>query len=372
VNELAELGAGGFAWLRPDGTGFVTSGVAHSLDPRDMDELAGRFGDTAIAVGALPFRGDDMLAVPARVATLGRDGRTARFEFGTPRTWIEPPRPPSAMHHVPRRFTIEARQDLSSWDAAVAAALGAIESGALEKVVLAREVAIEADTPFALGAIVERLRATQPGCFVYAHGGFAGASPELLVRRCGTTVTSRPMAGTVARLDDPAADDAAIAGLCASRKDDVEHRLVVDAVREVLAPLCDALRVGEPEARRFTTVTHLTTAIEGRLRDADTTAADLALRLHPTPAVGGAPRAAALELIERLEPFDRGRYGGPVGWIGAHGDGEFAVALRCAQIDGARARLLAGAGIVAGSDPDAEWIETQAKLEPMLRVLVRP
>ncbi len=372
AERLGDLGPDGFAWLRADGSGFVTSGVAARITPAEAAELASRFGVDAIAVGALPFDGDGELVVPARVARFARDGETTRFELGTQGSWIVAPRRLSLVHRVPRRFTLEARQDLSAWDAIVAAALAAIDRGGLEKVVLAREVVVEADTPFEVPTILDRLAATQPGCFVYADAGFVGASPELLVRRRGLSVTCRPMAGTIARHEDPDDDEAAIARLCSSRKDDVEHRLVVDAVRAVLSTRCDSLTVGEPEPRRFTTVTHLTTTIEAALRDPQTSALDLARELHPTPAVGGSPRAAALATIARLETFDRGNYGGPVGWLDANGDGEFAVALRCAQISGGRARLLAGAGIVEGSDPDAEWTETQAKLEPMLRALVRP
>jgi menaquinone-specific isochorismate synthase len=238
--------------------------------------------------------------------------------------------------------------------------------------VLAREVTVEADAAFDLRDVLDRLTRTQPGCYVYAHDGFVGASPELLVRREGSRVTSRPMAGTAPRHEDPAADERAVAALQASSKDDLEHRLVVDWVRDTLALCTTALEVGDPIPERFTTVTHLTTTIHAELTDTGLTALDLALALHPTPAVGGSPRAAALDAIQRLEPFARGSYGGPVGWVDAAGDGEFAVALRCADIDGHRARLFAGAGIVAGSDPDLEWAETQAKLEPMLRCLVRP
>ncbi len=194
-----------------------------------------------------------------------------------------------------------------------------------------------------------------------------------LVRRTGREVVSRPMAGTTPRRDDPHADDDAVAALIDSNKDDREHRLVVDAVLSALAPSVSSIEVGDPVAERFTSVTHLTTTIIGALHaQSSANAWELAQALHPTPAVGGSPRDAALATIARLESFSRGNYGGPVGWVDANGDGEFAVALRCAEIDGVRARLLAGAGIVDGSDPDLEWAETQAKLEPMLRCLVRP
>ena len=273
---------------------------------------------------------------------------------------------------IARRFTVEARQGLDEWDAMVTSALALVETHELEKVVLAREVFVEADAPFEPATIIERLRATQPGCIVYAAAGFVGATPEVLVRRTGRDVVSQPMAGTVPRAASPEEDRRSIARLESSVKESREHRLVVDAVAGELARWCDDVVVGDPEPVRLTSVTHLTTRVSGTLRHRDASALDLALALHPTPAVNGSPRAAAFAAIDRLEPFDRATYGGPVGWVDARGDGEFAVAIRGATLDGHRARLLAGAGIVAGSDPDAEWAETQAKLEPMLRALVRP
>lgn len=361
-----------FVWRRPDGSGFTTSGVAAIVTPDEVDTLADRFGARALAVGALDFSGPWTLSVPARVTHFGTDGTGVSYDLGDPSQWQLAPDEPAEIVRLPRRFVIEAVQDLSDWDHAIAAALMEIDDATIEKVVLAREVTVEADAPFVIRDVLDRLSRTQPGCYVYGDGGFVGATPELLVRRDGPTVTSRPMAGTTARREDPVDDDDAVASLIQSSKDDLEHRLVVDAVRAALQPLVEALEVAAPTAERFTTVTHLTTAIAGRLREPRPNALDLALALHPTPAVGGSPTKAALATIERLETFSRGRYGGPVGWVDARGDGEFAVALRCAQIAGATARLLAGAGIVDGSDPDLEWAETQAKLEPMLRCLVRP
>jgi isochorismate synthase len=251
----------------------------------------------------------------------------------------------------------------------VTAALREIHTGALDKVVLAREVHITADAPFDLAGVLALLRAEQPGCFVYADRGFAGATPELLVRRRGAEVTCRPMAGTVPRGADAAATAARLA---ASRKDGHEHAVVIAAVREELTRWCSDVRITGPATATFADLTHLVTHVAARVRDSETSALTLATALHPTPAVAGTPRPRALELIEQLEPTRRGKYAGPVGWVNANGDGEFAVALRCAAIDGNVARLHAGAGIVAGSEPDAEWDETSVKLEPMLRALVRP
>jgi isochorismate synthase EntC len=175
------------------------------------------------------------------------------------------------------------------------------------------------------------------------------------------------MAGTVRRGATPEEDAALTAGLRRSVKEAEEHRLLVEAVVAALAPVCAAPpAAGEPDVVRFPTVSHLATRVSGVLRRPAPSALALAGLLHPTPAVGGLPRAEALATIAALEGFDRGLYAGPVGWVDAAGDGEWAVALRGAQLDGPRARLVAGAGIVAGSDPEAEWAETEVKLRPML------
>jgi len=243
--------------------------------------------------------------------------------------------------------------------------LRAIDDDRVRKVVLAREVRVRADAPFDVVPVLARLRRTQPGCFVFADGGFVGATPELLVSRRDVDVTCRPMAGTVARDVDAAA-------LLGSRKEGFEHDEVAAAVVRELRDRCTGVAASEPVTASFADVTHLVTHVHGRLRDHATSALDLARALHPTPAVAGTPRDEALHMIRQLEPTARGNYAGPVGWVDGIGDGEFAVALRCAALDGCSARLHAGAGIVAGSDPAAEWEETSVKLEPMLRALVRP
>jgi menaquinone-specific isochorismate synthase len=368
----------GFAWLT-DGSGFVTSGVAARVRAGDVDRvLAGmevddpvaRAGTGAIAVSALPFHdasaGD--LVIPASVAGVDADGSAWRTEIGTTPPLASSATPP------PTRFSVEGRVSRAEWTSQVHAILDAVDAGDLAKAVLAREVVVHADAPFDTRVVVGRLRATQGGCVVFAADGLVGATPELLVRRQGAIVTSRPMAGTIPRGATDAGDSAAEAALAASVKDGLEHRLVVDAVVDGLrAGDVDVTTVRGPDVARLATVSHLATTIAGTVEPQSARSAlDLALRLHPTPAVGGAPQDFALAMLEDIETFDRGRYAGPVGWVDAHGDGEWAVALRCAELDGSTARLVAGAGVVAGSDPDAEWAETQAKLEPMLRVLVQP
>ncbi len=374
---LHSLGTGGFAWLQADrgaGSGFVTAGEVARVAPADVTELLARVdvddrvslpGTGAIAVGALPFdpAAGGELVVPARVYGVGPDGRPWATEIGPAAV------APVARVDAPTRFEVRAVDTRDGWGGAVEAILREIAAGRVEKVVLAREVVVEADEPFALPSVLGRLRAQQPGCYVYAAGDLVGASPELLVRRTGSVAESRPMAGTVAR----DAGDAAVAALAESVKDAAEHQFVVDAIVDALRDRCRSLDIAvTPEIARFSSVAHLVTPIRAVLSDPAPSALELARLLHPTPAVGGTPRAAALALIRELESRDRGRYAGPVGWVDARGDGEWAVALRGAEVHGATAVLRAGAGIVAGSDPASEWAETEAKLEPMLRALVRP
>ena len=387
-DPLAGFEPGGFAWLR-QGSGLATSGVAArlrvSLDDApgrvaallagiDSDDPLGLPGTGPLVVGALPFAPGRVgeLIVPALVTGRTRDGRAWVTETGPAAV---PPRPAAPAAREPSRFAVDPTSGRDEWMSAVEAALARIADGPLAKVVLAREVVIEADRPFAVAAVVDRLRHLHRSSFTYASGGFVGASPELLVRRRGDRVISQPMAGTVPRGETVSDDRRLSRRLESSAKDLSEHRLVVDAILAALGPMCRSLYAGDgPEVVRLATVSHLATTVTGRLHPAEPapTALDLARLLHPTPAVGGLPRSSALAAIAALERFDRGLYAGPVGWVDSRGDGDWAVALRCATLHGASARLAAGAGIVAGSDPATEWTETQAKLEPMLHALVRP
>jgi menaquinone-specific isochorismate synthase len=367
---LAHFDPDGFAWLH-DGGGIVAAGVAARVPVDDVasvlasvavDGTVGVPGTGPLAVGALPFDpgAPADLVVPALVVT--RRERTYV-------TRIAAVSPTGSASAAPTRFVVEAPRTPEQWRAMVERALAHIAEADVEKVVLAREVLVEGDAAFDVGAIVRRLVSQQPGSFVYATEGFVGASPELLVRRAGLTVESRPMAGTA--IAD--GDAETLRHLAESVKDQREHRYVVDAIAEGLGPVCRELEIGAvPDIAVFGHVAHLATRFRGQLLAPAPSALDLARLLHPTPAVGGTPTARAVELVRELEGFDRGRYAGPVGWVDADGNGEWAIALRGAELDGARARLVAGAGIVAGSDPDDEWAETQAKLEPMLRALVRP
>lgn len=263
----------------------------------------------------------------------------------------------------------------------VEAAVSTIQGSILDKVVLARAVDIAFDPPVDPRLVAARLidlSATRDGFIAELtpagrRGHFlVGSSPEVLVRRRGNRVRSFPLAGSAPRYrDDPAADRAAAAGLQDSQKDLDEHRFVVEHIRGVLAPLCNELRIPErPVLEKTSEMWHLATPIEGVLKDPAPTALDLALRLYPTPAVCGTPQAAAEALITTAES-DRGFYAGAVGYTDAAGDGEYMVAIRCAEVngDGTRARAWAGGGLTADSDPQAELDETTAKLRTIMRAL---
>lgn len=251
------------------------------------------------------------------------------------------------------------------WLESVAAAISLIEDGDAEKIVLARDYALWSKTPFDPIQLLTRLEARFEDCHVFRVDGLIGASPELLVRRRGRLVSSQALAGSAPRSDDPVEDERLGKELLASDKDLREHASAAVSVGRVLGEICERLeREADPSLLRLANVQHLGTRFEGRLAH-PMSALEIAGRLHPTAAVGGTPTQVAVDLIRCLEHMDRGRYAGPVGWMDADGDGEFAIALRCAEISGARARLFAGAGIVEGSLPEAELEETRIKLLAM-------
>lgn len=251
------------------------------------------------------------------------------------------------------------------WLEAVAEAIDLIDRGEAEKVVLARDYALWSKTPFDPIRLLTRLEDRFPDCHVFRVDGLVGASPELLIRRTGSMVASQALAGSAPRSEDAVEDERLGKELLASDKDLREHASAAASVGRVLGELCERLeRDATPSLVRLANVQHLGTRFSGRLAE-PISALELAGRLHPTAAVGGTPTQVAVELIRTLEQMDRGRYAGPVGVVDANGDGEFAIALRCAEISGARARLFAGAGIVAGSFPEAELEETRIKLLAM-------
>ncbi len=264
-------------------------------------------------------------------------------------------------------------QTPDDYAAAVARALAAIAAGEVEKVVLARDLVGRAPADADLRRVVARLAASYPDTWTYAVDGVVGASPETLVTASRGTVTARVLAGTAPRGDDSEADAAAALALVTSDKDQDEHRYAVRSLVRTLRPHVSALAASdEPFLLKLPNVWHLATDVEATLAG-DASTLDLVAALHPTAAVAGTPTEAASAVIRRLEPFDRGRYAGAVGWVDAYGDGEWAIALRCAQFtrdaDATSVTAHAGAGIVAGSIPEAETVETRVKFRPIVDAL---
>ncbi|MGY2083806.1 isochorismate synthase [Blastococcus sp. SYSU DS0539] len=262
---------------------------------------------------------------------------------------------------APRLRYADGALDPASWCAAVAAAVTRIDAGELEKVVLARDLLVSSDVPLDPRRMLRRLAARFPGCWTFAVDGLLGATPELLLRRTGRQLSSRVLAGTAPR-GAGAEDERLAAALMGSGKDRAEHALAVDSLVRALEPYCRELTApAEPELLTLANVRHLATDVVGTQRGS-AGLLELVGAVHPTAAVCGTPTPDAAALIGELEGMDRGRYAGPVGWIDAAGDGEFGLALRCAELVGDDgARLFAGCGIVAGSDPAAELAETQSK-----------
>ncbi|HET7489204.1 MAG TPA: isochorismate synthase [Acidimicrobiales bacterium] len=382
VDLLDFAGDDGLLFAR-EGVGLAGRGVALRVDAADAAEVlagiptvdeVGLPGCGPVAIGALPFdrSAPATVVVPAVVVGRSPDGTAWRTTVSSG---------PSAAGEVaagprtrpPDDFRLTAARPHEEWLDVVAGAVAAIGAGRFRKVVLAREVTVEANRPIRAGDVLGRLRALYPSCMLFSVDGFVGASPELLVARTGDQVRSQPMAGTIPRSGEPAADARLAAALLDSEKEREEHALVVEEVAAALAPWCRALDVpAEPSIVPLRNVSHLGTLLTGRLAEGAPSALGLALALHPTPAVGGTPTDEALAWIAAVEGLDRGRYAGPVGWVDARGDGEWAVGVRSAELDGNRARLFAGVGVVADSVPEDELAETQLKLQALLAAVVRP
>ena len=394
VPEVAVAAAGGrgaVAWIR-DGDCFVGWGEAARLDAGVGDDRFARAegwwrqlvaearvsdpiaapGSGPVAFASLTFdarSAGSVVVVPA-VLVARREGRSWVTVAGrgsapvVPDLAVQPP--PRSTERI--RYAGSSMPDLH-WLEAVATAVERIRAGALDKVVLARDHAVWAREPFDARVLLQRLAQRFPDCFTFLCDGLVGATPELLVRRLGRRVESIVLAGSARREAEAAADADVGAALLASAKDRSEHEMAAASVAEVLTPRCEELAVDEePWLLRLANVQHLATRFRGELRATDGRVASafaLVAALHPTAAVGGTPTAAAVALIRELEGMDRGRYAGPVGWVDARGDGEFGIALRCAELSGARARLFAGSGIVAASLPEAELEETRLKLRAM-------
>jgi menaquinone-specific isochorismate synthase len=367
------------------GTDRFTAGekwLRELFDRARVTDEVGLPGTGAVAFGSFTFDAScegSVLVVPKVV--LGRDGHG--------KAWMTTiGDEPAAMPGVPgfrlrslspaplcSPGTIrwhDGSQPAPLWERAVAAAVDRIVAGQLQKVVLARDLYATADIPIDQRVLLRRLAARYPDCYTFACAGLVGATPELLIRRRGLEVSSLVLAGTAPRGATPDEDAALATDLLRSAKNTEEHAYAAASVREVLEPLCDELTLPErPGLLRLANVHHLGTRVHGRLSATarERTALGLAGSLHPTAAVGGTPTETAIELIRELEHMDRDRWAGATGWVDADGNGEWGIALRSAHVTGNRARLFAGCGIVAGSDPATELAETQVKFRPMQAAL---
>jgi menaquinone-specific isochorismate synthase len=377
------------AWVR-NGDGLVGWGVAAVVRPSGPDRFAharawwveqvatavvrdevGLPGTGLVCFGSFAFAdhtGDSVLVVP-EVVVGRRGGRawvttTSAGALTTPPAIgpVDEPDPPSGV-----TFSDGAMSG-AGWELVVAEAVRRINAGDLEKVVLARDLVATADEDVDVRWPLRRLAESYPMCWTFHVDGLFGATPEMLVRRERGLVTSRVLAGTIRRTGDDERDLALAATLARSSKDLEEHEYAVRSVADALAPHCTSMNVPEaPFVLHLPNVMHLATDVAGVTHETGDVASSLTLAeaLHPSAAVGGTPTKVAQALITEIEGMDRGRYAGPVGWMDAAGDGEWGIALRSAEVDGARVRLFAGCGIVADSDPEAELAEAQAKFVPV-------
>ena len=390
-----ELGArSGLLWSRD---GLVLAGVGEALRiPVDRphggaqaqvqlaqlhgtDEV-GVPGTGVVAFAALPFdrAASGELIVPSVVVGKGPQGRRWLIATGVgceeaidmaEATLAARPAAAQAT-----RFELESAISPEVWrDMIVAPVRDRVRAGEFNKVVLARELVLRTDEPIDTAGVLRRLQQNFGAAAIFGVEGFVGASPELLVSRTEDVVRAHPLAGTAPRSSDPAVDSRLSAGLVASTKDQIEHRITIDWLLDNLLQYCSYVDAEpEPTIISLANVHHLGTRVEGRLSAPAASVLELVAALHPTPALGGDPQTEALAVIEAHEPGQRGFYGGPTGWVDSAGNGEFAVAIRSGQITGTEARLWAGVGVVADSDPEAELAETRSKFQAMLGALVRP
>ncbi len=381
LNDVA--GGDGFLFVR-DGVGIAGRGIATrvpygdaarvlaSIEHTGVDGAGGGAGGP-IAIGVLPFLPDSPaeLVIPSAVVRKRDDGSV----------WVtliddaEQPVPRTPVLPAAASYEIRPAVDVAHYLHAVESARDAVRSGDIVKAVIARPITVTSDHPIDVHAVLGRLRASFGSSYRFSVDGFIGASPELLVAVEGDVIRSHPLAGTAPITGDVDNDARLASELIASTKNQVEHRTVIEMVHDTLLPWCSYLDwEPEPSIVKVANVQHLGSSVEGRLSSPAPNVLELVRALSPTPAVGGHPRSRALELIESVEGFERGPYGGAVGWVDASGNGTWAVAIRCAELSDDRhsARLVAGGGIVADSDPLAELAETQAKFQAMLSAIIRP
>ncbi len=351
--------ATGLAFAPEGGTEPIWSSLPPALAVLPEVAIARSEGRAFLTVAALLEPGADADALLRRIG-----GRLASLRQA-PLTPADPH--PSAAMRISGRYPPE------RYERIVSDAVERIRSSGIDKVVLARELTVEAPAAHDPGALLGALRDLFPACFCFCFGTpeatFIGASPELLVRRSGAVAATVALAGTTSRSADPAVDDHLGEAMLRSPKVRDEHGIVVRRIERTLRPHSVWVHAeGEPFVVKVGNLQHLATPIRAQLAESHS-AIELAAYLHPTPAIGGEPREPALELIDELEGIDRGWYTGPVGWMDAAEDGEFCVGLRSALLRDREAHLFAGCGIVADSDPAAELQESELKFEALLPLL---
>ncbi len=346
-------------------TGYGTGPVAFGALPFDREQ-PGTLVVPEITLGSAPDGRRWVTVVTEDDVTIDLDRVMARVTAAGERAVPAGPEPTS--------FNLSSSLAPEIWrDEVVGFAKSRIAAGELDKAVLARELVLRTDSPIDPAQVIERLNRSFGNAILFSIDGFVGASPELLVSRIGDIVRAHPLAGTAPRSSDPGEDQRSSARLLSSDKDRWEHRVTIEWLLNTLLPFCSFVDAEpEPTIVTLANVHHLGTRVEGRLSSPAASALELVRALHPTPAVGGDPQDRALELIVALERMDRARYAGPVGWMDSAGNGEFAVGIRSAQLEGTEARLWAGVGVVNDSDPAAELRETRSKFQAMLSALLRP
>jgi len=375
-------GGNGSLFVR-DGVGIAGSASATRvpaseargfLDSLHVEDRVQSPGSGPVLLGAIPFDSNEQhdFILPHVSLVKSVDGRAwvTTVDDAEP-NFVNPPEPAT----IAASYTVEPGVSVDHYLEAVKQARNAVRNGSISKAVIARDIVINASTPIDVYAVLLRLRSSFGSSYRYLVDNFIGASPELLVAVDNGAISSHPLAGTAPRTGDPQTDSALAEKLLSSEKNQFEHRVVIDMVHDTLLPFCSYLDwQPEPSVMQVANVQHLGTLMQGMLSKPFMHVLDAALMLSPTPALGGFPKQEALKLIDQYEGIVRGRYGGAVGWFDQKGNGAFAVAIRCAQLspDRTSARLFAGGGIVADSDPATELAETQAKFQAMLAAIIRP
>ena len=330
----------------------------------------------SVVIGAIPF---DVSRRPNLRLSASCDwDRTSFYERN-----LELQNAPESPKNSSNQFKITPIPKPQGFLAGVNDALGRFARMELDKVVLSRTLEVASNNVFDVKDLVKRLESKNRDGYTFAidlkddiinsNSGtrtLIGASPELLISKRGNTITANPLAGSEPRSNNSEEDQQRAKRLIKSEKDLREHALVIEAVEKGLKPFCSKLDVPkEPELIHTATMWHLSTSIQGELLDPATTSLQLALAMHPTPAVCGFPKEKAKNAIDEIEGYDRELFTGMVGWCNLEGDGDWVVTIRCALVEENKIRLYAGAGIVEGSSPEKELAETEAKFSTMLNAL---